>query len=144
MLLVSDVLKIKGDQVWQIEATASIRDALKLLAEKDIGTLLVMQGDTIAGIFSERDFARRLARDESFNPVLPISELMTKTVITVSPSDDIEHCMQLMTDKHIRHLPVVDGDRLVGLISIGDVVKHIIVYQKQFIKQLEDYIHGHW
>jgi len=144
MLLVSDVLKSKGSQVWQIQASASIRDALKLLAEKDVGALPVMQAEIIAGIFSERDFARWLAKENNFEPEMPVSKLMTAQVITVSPSDDIETCMQLMTDKHIRHLPVVVDSRLVGLISIGDVVKNIITYQKQFIKQLEDYIHGHW
>jgi len=144
MLLVSDVLKSKGGQVWQIDAAASIRDALKLLAEKDIGALPVMQGDTIAGIFSERDVARCLAGDEPFEPDLPVTGLMTAQVVTVGPSDDIEHCMQLMTDRHIRHLPVVEEGRMIGLISIGDVVKNIITYQKQFISQLEDYIRGHW
>ncbi len=144
MLLVSDVLKSKGSQVWQVQVSSSIREALKQLAGKDVGALPVMQGETIAGIFSERDCARWLAKEDVFDPDLPVTSLMSTQVITVSPSDDIETCMQLMTDKHIRHLPVVLDGRLVGLISIGDVVKHIITYQKQFIKQLEDYIHGHW
>jgi len=144
MILVTDLLKDKGPQVWSLDITASVREALKLLAEKDVGALLVLDGERVAGIFSERDFARVLAEKDMFSLDTPVADLMTHEVFSVSPEDNIEQCMQLMTEKHIRHLPVLQDDRLVGLISIGDVVKHLISYQKSFIRQLEDYIGGRW
>ena len=144
MISVSDVLKHKGSQVWSLNVDASLREALALLAEKDVGALLIVDGEKVAGVFSERDFARKLAEKEMLPMDTPIKQLMTKDVFTVSPTDNIEQCMQLMTDKHIRHLPVLENDKLVGLISIGDVVKHLISNQKSFISQLENYISGRW
>lgn len=144
MVLVSDLLKHKGPQVWSLDLSASLKDALAMLAEKDVGALLVMDGEKIAGIFSERDFARKLAQRDSLPMDTPVAELMTRNVLTVTPSDNIEQCMQLMTEKHFRHLPVVQDGKLVGLISIGDVVKQLISHQKSFISQLEDYISGRW
>jgi len=144
MISVSDVLKHKGSQVWSLNVDASLREALALLAEKDVGALLIVDGEKVAGVFSERDFARKLAEKEMMPMDTPINQLMTKDVFTVSPTDNIEQCMQLMTDKHIRHLPVLEDDKLVGLISIGDVVKHLISNQKSFISQLENYISGRW
>lgn len=144
MILVSDLLKHKGAQVWSLNVDATLKDALVLLAEKDIGALLVMDGERVAGIFSERDFARRLAKEDVPSMNTPVADLMTRDVFSVSPADNIEQCMQLMTDQHIRHLPVLEEGQLVGMISIGDVVKQLISHQKSFISQLEDYISGRW
>ena len=144
MITVSDLLKQKGGQVWTIESTASVQNALKLLSEKDIGALVVTKKGILCGIFSERDFARRMASTRAFNLESPVSKLMTAEVLTASPKDSVEQCMKLMTDHHIRHLPVMDAEKLVGMISIGDVVKSIISGQKSFIHQLEDYISGRW
>ncbi|MDP2964954.1 MAG: CBS domain-containing protein [Pelolinea sp.] len=144
MIQVSDLLKGKGSQVWSIDASATLQDALNLLSEKDIGALPVLRNGKLVGIFSERDFVRAI----SINPSLPletlVSELMTKEVLTVSPSDNVERCMKLMTEQHIRHLPVVDSGKMIGIVSIGDAVKLIITDQKSFIRQLEDYIGGRW
>lgn len=144
MIQVSDLLKSKGSQVWSIDASATLQDALNLLSEKDIGALPVLRNGKLVGIFSERDFVRAI----SINPSLPletlVSELMTKEVLTVSPSDNVERCMKLMTEQHIRHLPVVDSGKMIGIVSIGDAVKLIITDQKSFIRQLEDYIGGRW
>lgn len=144
MASVADLLKNKGNEVFSISADASIRESLLLMAEKDIGALPVLDGEKLAGIFSERDIARLLAKSGSFPLDTPISEVMTKKVITVAPSTGVEECMQLMTDKHIRHLPVMKEKKMVGLLSIGDVVKAVISLQKDFIKQLEGYISGSW
>jgi len=141
---VADLLKSKGNQVWTIKATSPVRAALSMLAEKDVGALPVMNKGILCGIFSERDFARKLAVEGSFPLDTPVSKLMTADVVTISPKDTVEQCMKLMTDHHIRHLPVMEGSKMVGLISIGDVVKSIISGQKSFIRQLEDYISGRW
>jgi CBS domain-containing protein len=144
MITVSDLLKQKGNQVWTIEATASVLKALKLLADKDVGALIVTKKGKVCGIFSERDFARRMAAEKSFSLDTPVSKLMTADILTVSPQDSVEHCMKIMTDHHIRHLPVMEGEHLAGILSIGDAVKSIISKQKSFIQQLEDYINGRW
>ena len=144
MTTVADLIRSKGSNVFSIPADASIRDALLLMAKEDIGALPVLIGDKLEGIFSERDFARLLANSGNFPLDTPIQEVMTKDVITVSLNTSIENCMRLMTDKHFRHLPVINENKLIGLISIGDVVKTIISSQKEFIKQLEGYISGSW
>ncbi|NPV41488.1 MAG: CBS domain-containing protein [Anaerolineae bacterium] len=144
MITVSDLLKQKGEQVWVVEHSASVSEALRLMAQKDIGALVVLKKGKLCGIFSERDFTRRMAGGRSFNLNSPVSRLMTSDVLTATPKDTVEDCMKIMTEHHIRHLPVVDGERLAGMISIGDVVKSIISGQKSFIRQLEDYISGRW
>lgn len=144
MVRVTDLLKEKGNNVWKIDVRSSIRKALKQLAEKDVGALVVTKKEEMCGIFSERDFARKLADENAFSLDSPVSKLMTANVLAVTPTDSVEHCMKMMTDHHIRHLPVLDGGTLIGLISIGDVVKSIISGQKSFIRQLEDYISGRW
>ena len=144
MVTVSDLLKSKGTQVFSVSAKASVRDALKLMAEKDIGALPILDGNKLMGIFSERDFARTLAKEGEFSLNTSICDLMTKNLFTVTSATSIENCMQLMTDKHIRHLPVLENEILVGMISIGDVVKTVISSQKEFIDQLEGYISGRW
>jgi CBS domain-containing protein len=144
MITVSDLLKQKGRQVWTIAASASIRKALKLMAEKDVGALIVTKKGRLCGIFSERDFARVMAKENQFPLDTPISKIMTTDVLTVAPNESVEDCLQLMTDHHFRHLPVMEDDELVGIVTIGDAVKSIISSQKSFIRQLEDYIGGRW
>jgi CBS domain-containing protein len=114
--------------------------AIELMCEKNIGGLLIVDNEKLAGIFTERDYARKLILKGKSSKDTPISELMTKNLFTVSPETSIEICMQMMTDKHIRHLPVTDDDKLVGMISIGDVVRFIIEEQKSIIEHLENYI----
>ncbi len=139
---VRDILKAKGNDVFTIAPAASVYAALQLLAEKNIGALPVVQSDRIIGIFSERDYARNVVLKGKFSKDTAVQDVMTKEVITVTPDDNLEHCMGLMTEKHIRHLPVIDGQRLTGIISIGDIVKMIIADQKYMIGILEGYIVG--
>jgi len=145
MVTVADLLKTKGQEVVHISASTTIQAALHIMAKNDIGALPVLDDKKkLAGIFSERDFARLLAKEGCFPLDTPIQNIMTKKLFTVTPATSIEECMQLMTDKHIRHLPVLENDCLAGLISIGDVVKTVISSQKEFIDQLEGYISGRW
>ena len=139
---VRQVLATKGNDVWTVSPETSVFDALKLMAEKNIGAVLVMTGDQLCGIMSERDYARKVALDGKTSSTTPVGEIMTGRVLVVHPDQNIDNCMALMTDKHIRHLPVMDGDRLVGIISIGDVVKAIIADHEFMIDQLETYIMG--
>jgi CBS domain-containing protein len=144
MISVSDLLTGKGSQVWSVDISATLSEALRLLDEKDVGALPVMDGEALAGIFSERDFARAISPDPMLPMDTPVSELMTKDVLTVTPTHSIETCMKLMTDQHIRHLPVVDNGKMIGIVSIGDAVKLFITDTKSFITSLEDYIQGRW
>ncbi|MBG0770672.1 MAG: CBS domain-containing protein [Anaerolineaceae bacterium] len=139
---VRDLLSVKGDQVWSIAPETTVFSAIQILAEKGVGALLIMDGEQIAGILSERDIVRQIASEEALYLNRQVISLMTKEVFTVSPDTVIEECMQLMTDEHIRHLPVVDAGQLVGLISIGDVVKAIISQHEYTIEQLSKYIDG--
>lgn len=142
IISVRDLLRLKGDAVWFVWPDTSVVDALHELAEKDIGALLVLEGEQIAGIISERDIVRKIASTEDFMLKQPVSAFMTKDVITISPAQTIEDCMALMTKEHIRHLPVVEGDKVVGLVSIGDVVKAYITSQEFMIDQLRKFIDG--
>jgi CBS domain-containing protein len=140
---VRDILQIKGHAVYTIHPEMTVFEALSVLVEKNVGALLVLDKDKLAGIFSERDYARRVIVKGRASKETLIREIMTENPISVSEEDSIEACMVKMTEKHIRHLPVIDQqDRLVGMISIGDVVKHIINEQKYIINNLEDYIKG--
>lgn len=142
MLTVRDLLKIKGEGIWAISPETSTINALRYMAERNVGALLVLDQGLLCGIISERDFVHRIAADRAILLDTPIEEYMTTEVFTVRPEDTIEHCMMLMTDEHIRHLPVIEGNELVGLLSIGDVVKGIITDQSSTIRSLEDYIVG--
>ena len=143
MTVVADLLKSKGDAaVHSIGPDASVFDALERMADKGIGALLVMQGDAIVGIVTERDYARKIALKGRTSALTLVRDVMTTAVMSVKPSQTSEECMELMTNKRLRHLPVVDQDRVVGLISIGDLVKDIISEQKLVIAQLEGYISG--
>jgi len=142
MITVSDLLKTKGNQVWIISPNMSVLETLQFMAEKDVGALLVLENEKIVGIISERDFVRSIAKTERCVLNTTVLEYMTKKVISVRPNQSIEECMQLMTKEHIRHLPVVEGDKLVGLISIGDVVKGLMSYDQTMIDNLQNYIEG--
>jgi CBS domain-containing protein len=139
---VRDVLADKGSQVWRISAEASVCDALELMAEKQIGAVLVVEGATPVGILSERDFARSAVKEQRTPRQMRVREIMSRDLVFVSPDETVEDCMEIMTHQRMRHLPVVEGDRLVGLVSIGDVVKWIITEQIGAIDQLERYIVG--
>jgi CBS domain-containing protein len=143
MITVDRILKEKGNRIWSVSPDTMVFDALNLMAEKNLGAVLVIEGGKIAGILSERDYARKVALKGRSSKVTAVKEIMTEDVLFVRPNHSIEECMALMTDKHIRHLPVVDGEQLVGVISIGDVVKAVISDQEYTIKQLENYIAGH-
>lgn len=142
MKTVEQLLKDKPVAVIGIAPNATVLDALKLLAEKNVGAVLVMEGQRLAGIFSERDYARKVALKGKSSADTPISDVMTRGVHCVGLAHTNEDCMALMTAKHIRHLPVVDGERVVGMLSIGDLVKYLISEQQFVISQLESYIHG--
>lgn len=140
METVAQLLEDKGSDVWTIRPDASVFEAIEMMAEKGIGALVVMEGNTIVGLVSERDYARSVVLKGRASRATPIREIMARRVICARPTQSIKECMALMTDKRVRHLPVVDGDRLCGLVSIGDLVKAIIIEQQFIIEQLEHYI----
>ena len=143
MTAVADLLKFKGDAtVHTIGPDDSVFDALQRMADKDIGALLVMQDNAIVGIVTERDYARKIALKGRTSVLTHVRDVMTTSVMSVKPTQTSEECMALMTNNRLRHLPVVDRYRLIGLISIGDLVKNIISEQKFVIEQLEHYISG--
>ena len=143
MKTVIELLKSKSDRtVHTIAPDAPVLDAIKLMAEKRIGALLAMEGDRVAGIVTERDYARKVVLKGRSSADTPVRDIMTADVMYVRPDQSSEDCMALMTDKRLRHLPVMDGDRLIGLISIGDLVKEVISEQKFIIEQLQHYISG--
>ena len=137
------ILKSKANQtIHRITPEASVFDAVKLMADKDIGALLVMAGTRVAGIITERDYARKIALMSRSSRETRVHEIMTSEVLYVRPERTSDECMALMTENRVRHLPVMDGDKLLGLISIGDLVKDIISEQQFVIQQLEHYITG--
>lgn len=139
---IRDLLKTKGNQVWTVTPNTSVLETLLMMTEKAVGALVVVEGDKIAGIISERDFIHSIAEKERCVLNTVVLEYMTTNVTTVTPDQSIEECMQLMTDKHIRHLPVTENGKLIGMISIGDIVKDIISSEKSKISALENYIEG--
>ncbi len=143
MTAVADLLKSKSDAtVHTIGPDDSVFDALQRMADKGIGALMVVQGDTIVGIVTERDYARKIALKGRTSALTLVRDVMTTSVMSVNPNQTSEECMALMSNNRLRHLPVVEQDRLIGLISIGDLVKDIISEQKFVIAQLEHYISG--
>lgn len=143
MTTVAQILKSKPDQtIHATTATASVFEAVRLMAEKNVGALVVMEGAQLVGIISERDYARKVALMARSSRETPVRDVMTAPVICVRPEQGNEECMALMTEKRLRHLPVIDDGKLVGLVSIGDLVKDIIAEQKFIIQQLEHYIAG--
>ena len=142
MITVGHVLQEKGNRIWSVSSDTTVYDALTLMAENNLGAVLVMDGARIAGMFSERDYARKVILEGKSSKETPVKEIMTKDVLFVRPDHSIEDCMALMTDKRTRHFPVMEGEQLVGVISIGDVVKAIISEHQFVIKQRENYITG--
>ena len=142
MKIVEQLLSVKSSDIWSIDPDALVFDAITLMAEKGIGALLVSKGQRVVGILSERDYARKVLLKGRSSRQTPVRDIMTADVIFASPEQTVEECMGLMTNKRIRHLPVMADDRLEGVISIGDLVKAVIADQQETIEQLESYIRG--
>ncbi len=142
MKTVKQILEAKGHDVWSIPPDASVYDALTLMADKEVGALLVLEAGRLVGIISERDYARKVILRGKSSLDTPVREIMTQRVICVRPEQTIEECMALMTEKRIRHLPVLVDDQVIGVISIGDLVKAVIAEKDFLITQLEKYIAG--
>ncbi len=142
MKFVSQLLEAKGHTVWTITPDTTVFEALKLMADRNVGALLVVEGEKLVGIFSERDYARKVILKGKASREIPVDEIMSTRVVFVRPNQTIDECMALMTEKRIRHLPVLQSGKLIGLISIGDVVKTVISEQEFIIHQLENYISG--
>jgi CBS domain-containing protein len=142
METVRQLLRGKGHQVWSVSPDDTVYHALELMAEKNIGAVLVTEGDDIVGIMSERDYARKVILKGKFSKDTPVREIMTERVLFVTPDHTVRECLALMTQRRFRHLPVMDQGKLAGLISIGDVVKALIADQEFTIEQLENYITG--
>jgi len=139
---IGSLLHHKASALWTIAPEATVFEAIKLMAEKNIGAVLVMAGGRLTGIFTERDYTRKIALQGKSSKQTQVWEIMPKDIITVTPDDSVESCMKLMTENRVRHLPVVDGAKVIGIISIGDLVNWIISTQNAAIEQLEQYIAG--
>ena len=142
MKLVKQLLDTKGRDILSISPDASVLDAIKVMAEKAVGALVVLQDSALAGVVTERDYARKVILKGRSSKSTLVSEIMTPKVITTTGDSTVQECMNLMTDRRIRHLPVVDGETVIGIISIGDLVKAVIADQKAEIEHLEHYISG--
>jgi CBS domain-containing protein len=142
MTTVRTLLERKGRAIFSVEPQAAVLDAIRLMAEHHVGALIVMRGAALEGIVSERDYARKVILRGRSSADRPVRDIMSSPVLTVSLDTSVQQCMQLMTDRHVRHLPVLDGARVVGMVSIGDLVKAVIADQQQQIEQLETYIHS--
>lgn len=142
MTTIGQLLKTKGNEIWSIAPQATIYEALQVMSEKDVGALLVVHKGDVVGIFSERDYARKLILKGKFSRDTSVEELMTRKVLYVGPESTIEDCMALMTAKSVRHLPIIKNERLIGIVTLGDVVKQIISDREFTIHQLENYISG--
>ena len=141
-MTVNQILSEKGADVYSIISTISVYDALKVLGEKNVGAVLVIEEGILKGILSERDYARKIVLKNKASKDTIVSEIMETNLITVGPTDSLDYCMELMSSKRIRHLPVVKGGLVLGVISIGDVVISIIEVQKETIQHLDSYING--
>lgn len=142
MKTVKDMLKSKKNELWFVAPTATVFDALKIMGEKEVGALMVMDAGKVVGIISERDYARKVILKGKASKDTLVKEIMTSNMFSVKPENTVEECMVLITGKHIRHLPVFDKDKFVGIVSVGDVVKSLISEQEKLIEQLSDYISG--
>ncbi len=142
MNTVRHILQVKGNDVWSTTPRTTVYDALRMMADKNVGALLVMEGEKVMGIFSERDYARKVVLQGRSSKETKVSEIMTSKLVTIHPDQTIEEAMELMTNKRVRHLPVLEDDRLLGMISIGDVLREIIYVQLVTIRQMEDKILG--
>jgi CBS domain-containing protein len=142
MNTVRHILQIKGKDVWSISPDATVYDALRMMADKNVGALLVMEGDTMVGILSERDYARKIILEDRSSKGTKVREIMTELVCTIHPDQTVHEVMELMTAKRIRHVPVLDDENVLGMISIGDVVKDIMYDQRKTIRTLTERITG--
>ena len=142
MEFVSQFLEKKGHDVWWVAPETTVFDALQLMANKKVGALLVLEEDSLVGVFSERDYARKVTLKGKSSKDTPVRDIMSTKIVCVTPNQSTEECMSLMTEKRVRHLPVMDGEKLIGIISIGDVVKAVIADREDIIEQLEHYITG--
>lgn len=140
MNFVTEILKTKGRDVWTVSPDSAVYDALQVMADKNVGALMVLEGDKLVGVFSERDYARKVFLKGKASKDTRVSEIMTTNPVWVGLDQTIEACMNLMTNKKVRHLPVLDEGRLVGVVSIGDIIKAVISEQEFTIQQLEHYI----
>jgi CBS domain-containing protein len=142
MVRVRHLLDRKGKDVWSIDAGAPVLDAIKVMADRHVGALPVTRNGELVGVVSERDYARKIILLGRSSADTPVAQIMSAPVVTVSPDEEVRRCMELMTERRIRHLPVLDGNRMVGVISIGDLVRAVIEDQEQTIEQLERFIAG--
>ena len=142
MQTVNQLLRAKGSQIFSVEPTDSVLQAIEMMATRHVGALLVVSQGNLMGIISERDYARKVILKKRSSHDTPVGDIMTSPAVTVTPSDTVHHCMQLMTERRFRHLPVMESDRVVGMLSIGDLVKAVIEEQSAQIEQLERYIAG--
>ena len=142
MTTVNSLLEVKGHEVWSIEPNASVFEALEMMADKNVSGLMILESGKLIGIFTERDYARKLILKGRFSKDTKVSDLMTRNVLYVEAHNTVNDCMTLMTVKRIRHLPVLDSGKLIGIITIGDLVNQIIAEQKDTIHHLENYISG--
>jgi CBS domain-containing protein len=142
MRKVSDILNRKGASAVAVTPDTKVIDALSIMAEKNIGSILIMDGGEYLGIFTERDYSRKIALKSKSSTDTRVSEIMSPDLPAVKPADSVDFCMQLMSDKNIRYLPVFENDRLCGIVSMSDVVKETILEQKEMINHLESYIHS--
>jgi CBS domain-containing protein len=142
MKTIKEILQGKPQRLLSISPQATVLDALKMMADHEVGALVVLDGERLTGIFSERDYARKVILQGKASKDTAVAEIMTHKVVCVKPEQTVEECMALMTDKRIRHLPVLEDKKVIGVISIGDVVKEVISEQRFVIEQLEQYIHS--
>ena len=139
----ADVLRAKNlAETYYVVPDTSVYEAIRLMSDKGIGALVVMQGNRLVGMFSERDYTRKIALMDRSSRTTPVSDIMSTTLTTVTPTTSIDECLSLMTDKHIRHLPIMQEGELIGMLSIGDLVKTMIAEQQKMIQQLQSYITG--
>lgn len=141
-MTVNQILKKKGTEIFSVCSTITVYEALKVMSEKNIGAILVIDGEILKGILSERDYARKIVLKEKSSKKTFVHEIMVEKVITVNPSDKLDHCMDLMNTKKVRHLPVTENEKIIGIISIGDVVQSIMDIQNDTINYLDSYIKG--
>jgi len=139
---INAILAQKGDEIFSISPDATVYEAIEMMSNKNVGALLVMEGERLVGMISERDYTRKVFLRGKRSRETNVTEIMSTQLTTTRPQEGVEKCLRLMTDKHIRHLPVLDDDKVVGVISIGDLVKWVISCQSATIAHLENYIHG--
>ena len=142
MNFVSQILKDKKEKIWSVSPRETAYEALQIMSDQNLGALLVIDKRGVVGIFSERDYARKVILKGKSSKTTPVSELMTKKVLYIDPGTTVEDCMALMTEKNVRHLPVIEKNQLVGLVTVGDVLKQLIEDQKFAIQELERYINA--